>query len=414
MAGNTSDAPERHLLDDRAVFFVAAIFSMYIGTCVLGTCILEIASRIRGHAEEEARPLRASASETEQATVYGKQASSFGRTQTGEDSSVSPAEGQTGLVRLSCTTSSSDVDVLGARSLASQDQPAGLEGQRRAVQVAFAGTFLLCLGTTIYCMQADLLTKATGLTWEAYAFLFGAGCVWQLLQAIAAGRNLQKGRRYPLKTFAVATISGVWPVLSDSYDTMKDTLFGGLCLQSTSRLTTALGLWTWIYLLLFHGYFFASKRDGCIVELASNHLAVWVAPTVNAYASDHVAADADASSLCSRMWQNEILPLIYKQVTPTKRFMLAVENVPQGVVAVIYVMVEGGSPLITVLNLCIPAAQIVASWLLFAPVRRAMAGWYARQLDIALEKGDELLLNRLLAEAATTHSRMRTMRLCAE
>ena len=40
------------------------------------------------------------------------------------------------------------------------------------------------------------------------------------------------------------------------------------------------------------------------------------------------------------------------------------------------------------------------SFLLFQPVRRALAPWYAKQIDSALDMQDELRLDRLLIEAA--------------
>ena len=103
--------------------------------------------------------------------------------------------------------------------------------------------------------------------------------------------------------------------------------------------------------------------------------------------------------------RNDLLPGIYKQMTPTKRLMLAAENIPQGVMAIIYERREGGSIIVTVLNLCIPAVQIAVSFLLYYPLRRAVAPWYAGRFDAALRASDESMLEPLLVEAGLQHDR---------
>ena len=200
--------------------------------------------------------------------------------------------------------------------------------ERWLVVPAFVGTWAVCLGTTVYCMHMGLLTKETGLPWEAYTFLFGAGCAWQVLQAMAAAWYLQEGQSYSPEAFALATVSGVWPFFSDAYDTMKDILFGGLCLTSESKLTVALGICTWAYLLIFHAYFFCWNHYGSMAELASNHLAVWTAATASGRNEDDGIVCC-SSEWWSKIWWNKVVPILYKQVTPTKRFMLCVENLPQ-------------------------------------------------------------------------------------
>ena len=108
-----------------------------------------------------------------------------------------------------------------------------------------------------------------------------------------------------------------------------------------------------------------------------------------------------SSSWCQKAMRNDLLPGIYKQMTPTKRFMLAVENIPQAVMAVIYVLREGGSIIVTVLNICIPVVQM--SGYLF--MRRAVAPWYALQFDAALRTSDESMLEPLLVAADLQHDK---------
>ena len=67
-----------------------------------------------------------------------------------------------------------------------------------------------------------------------------------------------------------------------------------------------------------------------------------------------------------------IVPLLYKQVTPTKRELLLWENVPQAICSVIFLLAEGGSLFVMVINLLIPICQVVATFALFRPLRQAM------------------------------------------
>ena len=178
---------------------------------------------------------------------------------------------------------------------------------------------------------------------------------------------------------------------------LKDMLFGGLCLQTDDPFTQTLGTFSWVYLLACH--IVLLLMTGPRRSLAASHLAVWNAPTVVS------GREGEPSSFFEKIMRNDLLPGIYRQMTPTKRWMLAFENIPQGVMAVIYVMREGGSIIVTVLNLCIPAVQIALSTLLYSPLRRAVAPWYAREIDDALDMSSVSMLQPLLVEADLQHDK---------
>ena len=340
MANNTLDmfvnstwGMVEDVIQFRTASFLAILIGLYLFTCAVGTIILALASwRSRRKATHvEARPLHTgevlpqtvgipstspavTAAEVQEPALQEEvPLRSWGSFLSAEGvKAVDPEDVQLQGPALTKARTSYFQQ--------SGDQRAGTQDQLRLLQAAFAGTFTLCMGTVLYCVQAGLLTKDTGLTWEAYTFLFACGCLWQLVQALACARFLPKGRVYPLKTFAVATISGVWPILSDAYDTLKDAQFGGLCVQSSSGFTVAMGVWTWLYLIAFHAYFFVRKKEGCLVELASNHLAVWVAPMEADFPQRSGVSDDTWSTWWRRKWQEDVLPVIYKQVTPTKMF----------------------------------------------------------------------------------------------
>ena len=92
------------------------------------------------------------------------------------------------------------------------------------------------------------------------------------------------------------------------------------------------------------------------------------------------------------------MALLAKQLSPTKRRLLLIENVPQAGMAVIYLAVEGGSLLVALLNLAIPAGQVLASICLHRPLQKRLARWYAQRLDASLEDADAVLGRRICGE----------------
>ena len=124
---------------------------------------------------------------------------------------------------------------------AQKPQPVSPSRRRIQVLVVFLGTFALCLIVTLSSLSNGSLTKETGLPWESYLFLLSAGCVWLLAQAAVLARTLPTGRGYANTAFLEAMLGGIMPFMADSFDTLKDTMFGVLCLASQnlcSRTTT--------------------------------------------------------------------------------------------------------------------------------------------------------------------------------
>ena len=274
------------------------------------------------------------------------------------------------------------------------------------MQAAFLGTCATCMATTALSMAYGHLSPQTGLSWEGYAALCSLACLWQLAQACVAAWQLCEGRQYDMTAFAEGTVTGMLPFMSDSFDTLKDSLFGGLCLQSKKGLTLALGVLSWVYLLGFH--LVLLRRARFLAELGKNYLGIFLAPTKAKKADSGASTqteggqEAQRSSTCAAYLQklkNKLLPMAYGQVTPTKRWLLVIENGPQALMAMVYLALEGGSLLVAVLNLAIPLMQVLASFLLCPILRPLVAPWYAAQLDAAAADNNLLLMRRLLLEA---------------
>ena len=238
---------------------------------------------------------------------------------------------------------------------------------------------------TIAGLKDGSLTKETGLAWESYLLLLSSACGWMVVQALIIMLTLEPGRGYVPTAFGEAMLGGMFPFVSDSFDTLKDVLFGGLCFQSTKTGLHVLGVFSWAYLYFFHLCLLYSSSS--LLDLSASHLSVFALSTYDLKAPPAGLSRAE-----------KVMALLAKQLSPTKRVLLLIENVPQAGMAIIYLALEGGSLLVALLNLAIPAAQVLASIFLHRPLQRRLARWYAQRLDASIEDADAVLGRRVCGE----------------
>ena len=312
------------------------------------------------------------------------------------------------LVFFSAVSTGTLVMVVGAEAKAccgsyhalGQTAPLSKEAQIVLVMVSLVVTIYLSFAASIWSLQTGRLSKILGLDWEVYLFLFCCGCLSLLIQSVVAVAWLKAGDRFDATAFAVASMS-VLPFVSDQFDSLKDIIFGTLCVQSEHWAMKVLGVFSWLYLLAFHAWFIScgvvvglEDRNpkfylggNCFSELATSHLAVLLtAPKV----------DGESSA---GFWEGTILPMLYKQLTPSKRQYLLIENLPQAVLSLLFLFFEGGSMFIIVLNLALPAVQIFLASLLFNPVRAAAAPALGKALSRAVHTGNLIAAKTIWQEA---------------
>eukprot|EP00435_Cladocopium_sp_Y103_P074236 s374_g47.t1 len=281
---------------------------------------------------------------------------------------------------------------LGSYLALDRTAPLSKGAQLRLVMLSFGGTVLLSFAACHWSLRTGRLSKTLGLAWEVYLFLFCCAGASLLIQAGLAVAWLKAGDRFDTTAFAVASFSSMAPFLSDQFDTLKDVIFGWLCLQSQQFSMKIVGVLSWSYLLASHAWFFYLARysrpcANCFNELATSHLSVLlIAPKVQ----------GEWSGGC---WEGIILPTIYRQVTKSKRHHLLIENVPQALMSVIFLTVEGGSFFVAALNLVIPGVQIVLTFLLFKPVRAAAIPALGKRLSRAMKSGNIVAAKALWEEA---------------
>ena len=206
---------------------------------------------------------------------------------------------------------------------------------------------------------------------------------------------LPNDHTFPVTAFVESAFVYLMPFVSDGFDTLKDTIFSCLCVQSDHLLLKGIGVASWIYLMVIHGVLL--RQDNTLAELAGCYL-----PALMALPADPTPEDSNGSccqSLSCQNFSDMFFQLLYKQVTPTKRELLLWENVPQGVAAIFFLYLEGGSLFVGVINLAIPVGQVLATNVFFRPLRDLVAPKFAKKLSGFLSKPDFLRAKLLWREA---------------
>ncbi|CAE7370100.1 NLRC3 [Symbiodinium natans] len=350
-------------LDDRATYWCLVMLAVAAATCACGTVILAIG--------------------TWRSQQRKRTALSLGHDSPRSGTGMPGAQvvGTTAVVL-------HDADVAPDQPLRASEERQAISESRRRWQLlgVFLVTFTLCLAFVIAGIVDGSLSKETGLAWESYAALLSLGCIWMLLQAVIVASTLETGRGYGTGAFAEAMLGGVCPFIADSFDTLKDSMFGGLCLKSSHVFLNVVGICSWMYLFGFHIYFFTQLRF--VAELVASHLAVFGLPTL----------DATKGAASNMKMSEKLVAIAAKQISPTKRHMLMVENLPQAGFAIIFLATEGGSLIVALLSLGVPTVQIAASLALYGRIQRRLVPWYAMRFEAAMNDADEVLARRLWSE----------------
>ena len=180
---------------------------------------------------------------------------------------------------------------------------------------------------------------------------------------------------YSGTVFGEASIFALVPFIADPADTLKDAIFGGLCLLSEKPLLHVLGVFSWIYILVVHAVMV--MRDDTLMELVAAYLGVYHAP-VKSQGSEDSASKA-----------MKVLALLYKQTTPSKRRLIALEDGPQTAMALIYAVFEQPNPFVILMNVLLPVLRYLFAVMLNRPLRRRVWPWLQGQFDQAIADKNE-------------------------
>ena len=170
-----------------------------------------------------------------------------------------------------------------------------------------------CFAVVTFSLMTGRLSKRTGLDWELYMILFGASCLWSLVQAVLRVCIFREG--LPPLFFVSSTLT-ILPIVGDSCDTLRDIIFGGLCFMSDNMWLKGLGILSWVHVVGLHVYFMV-KGGRFTGFLAGSYLSVLSLPPVRVGEPKRM-----------------LMRLVFLQVTPTRRQMLVVEQIPQALFAI--------------------------------------------------------------------------------
>eukprot|EP00931_Biecheleriopsis_adriatica_P106862 TRINITY_DN8122_c0_g1_i13.p1 TRINITY_DN8122_c0_g1~~TRINITY_DN8122_c0_g1_i13.p1 ORF type:complete len:694 (+),score=164.46 TRINITY_DN8122_c0_g1_i13:79-2160(+) len=248
----------------------------------------------------------------------------------------------------------------------------------------FAGNYAADLAICVWSLCKGKLSPSTGLDFELYYVHFGMTAVSLVVQSTVAVRRLPKNAEFGDGTFAEATVFGMMPLLSDGFDTLKDMIFGALCVQSDHTLLKFLGISSWVYLLGVHVRLFFNYD--CIMEMAGSYLPVLLAPPKKTHGDELQAQTEELQAQTTLdFWQQKVWPKLYKQSTPAKQKMILEENAFQAVAAGIYLSFTTGASFVAMLNLGLPIAQYSFAYAFHRPLLKRATPWLGQQLLESVE-----------------------------
>ena len=220
------------------------------------------------------------------------------------------------------------------------------------------------------------------------------------------------------------------PIISDFYDTLKDVIFGALCLQSEHLMIQILGMVSWLYLFLFHIWFWFQSFENFRVRKALDCLLFWITLLFCLISCFYLwcflcllADGGDISQNFGPGWFVVIFTCLLfflcflrtlkaleggeilgrhgfaELASSHLSVLLTSPKVPGewsgGCTAtgcwegtILPILVEGGSFFVVFLNLLVPGVQILLTFLCFQPVLSAAAPALGKKLNRAMRNGD--------------------------
>ncbi|CAE7671160.1 NLRC3 [Symbiodinium sp. CCMP2592] len=181
-------------------------------------------------------------------------------------------------------------------------------------------TFNTSFAALAWSSRTGRLSKDYGADWEVYAGLLACSGLALVLQALIMAWRLPPGEKFGTMAFAQACITGMAPVISDQYDTMKDVMFAVLCMESEHAEIQVMGALSLEWLVIVHVVCFTFEDT--TAELLDSHLSVLLlTPDTGAEDGSRASSSAWSSSTVAfcDMLRDKLLVLLYKQLTPTKR-----------------------------------------------------------------------------------------------
>ena len=258
----------------------------------------------------------------------------------------------------------------------------------------------LTLVVKISCTAAHFgqLTAKTGLAFEGYDLCLTCGLLWLVVQALAM-RASDFEAQYN-STDILLSMSFLVPFVGDGFDSLKDSMLGALALRSQLVPLRCLGLGSLLYLVTFHVVLAWNGSDR--VQLEKAYLPVLFLKkqkpknTTAEGAGRYQKVPAEAEGATAGRYQ-KVLVLMYEQSKPSRQRAMLLEDLPQGMVALVVSSVEGFQGFTVVVNIGVPICRISVAWLLHDWIASQLADWFLAEAMKASDAGQFALCDDFIA-----------------
>ena len=211
------------------------------------------------------------------------------------------------------------------------------------------------------------LTAETGLAFEGYDLCLTCGLLWLVVQALAL-RTSDFEAQYNSADI-VLSMSFLMPFIGDGFDSFKDAMLGALALRSQLVPLQFLGVFSLCYLGMFH--LVLAWNGSNRVQLEKAYL-----PVLFLKKQKPRSTTAEGST---RGFYRKVLVLLYEQVKPSRQWAMLLEDLPQGMVALVVSSVEGFQAFTVVVNIGVPIFRISMAWLLHDFISWQLADWLLKR-----------------------------------
>ena len=245
-------------------------------------------------------------------------------------------------------------------------QRESFDDRHRSVIFFIIFPIYLTLVVKISCTAAHFgqLTAKTGLAFEGYDLCLTCGLLWLVAQALALrASNLEA--QYDAAD-VVLSMSFLVPFIGDGFDTLKDSMLGALALRSQLVPLQVLGLGSLLYLVTFHVVLAWNGSNR--VQLEKAYLPILILKKQKPRSTT-----AEGST---RGFYHKVLVLLYEQVKPSRQYAMLLEDLPQGMVALVVSSVEGFQGFTVIVNIGVPLFRISMAWLLHDSIASQLADWF--------------------------------------
>ena len=243
----------------------------------------------------------------------------------------------------------------------------------------------LTLVIKVSCAAASFgqLTAKTGLAFEGYDLCLTCGLLWLVVQALALRASNLEAQYNPADV--VLSMSFLMPFIGDGFDSLKDAMLGALALRSQLVPLQFLGVASLVYLVTFHVVLVWNGSNR--VQLEKAYLPVLFLKKQKPRSNTAEGAGR----------YQKVLVLMYEQVKPSRQWAMLLEDLPQGMVALVVSSVEGFQAFTVIVNIGVPLFRISMAWLLHDWIASQLADWFLAEALKASDAGQFALCDDFIA-----------------